>query len=184
MRYLRSTCPVVPARSPEVSVAMHTPSGRFIGKSIVCIKTVSPFNTVSSFELFPLNTLLAVARRSIEGGAAAGGGSGAFPKGSFPERGMMQIGSTSCKAIAMTLTHRSFSFALPYELEVSLNRKKIVILCRDERHERAVALHCRHPCLYVVRKLLLYFHATTTTLMHTRFSSHIFSISFNNNFPS
>lgn len=73
----------------------------------------------------------------------------------------------------MTLTHPSrelFFRKNPYELEVSLNRKKILILCRDERHERAVALHCRHPCLYVVRKLLLYFHATTTTLMHTHFS--------------
>lgn len=158
---------------------MHTPSGRFIGKSIVCIKTVSPFNTVSSFELFPLNNLLAVARRSIEGGAAAGGGSGAFPKGSFPERGMMQIGSTSCKAIAMTLTHRSFSFALPVRARSQSKQKEdFVILCRDERHERAVALHCRHPCLYVVRKLLLYFHATTTTLMHTRFSSHIYFFQF------
>lgn len=122
MRYSRSTCPVVPARSPEVSVAMHTPSGRFIGKSIVCIKTVSPFNTVSSFELFPLNNLLAVARRSREGGAAAGGGSGAFPKGSFPERGMMQIGSTSCKL--RIATHRSFSFALPVRARSQSKQKE------------------------------------------------------------
>lgn len=93
----------------------------------MCIKTVSPFNTVSSFELFPLNNLLAVARRSREGGAAAGGGSGAFPKGSFPERGMMQIGSTSCK-LRIAMTHpsgRAFLSLYPYELEVSLNRKKI-----------------------------------------------------------